>query len=70
MLKEKRKGTELEIKTFYDSDNRAYTVYKHTTESGANSYHVFTEVEAKDIAKKLGVEKDTTVEAWNILWQN
>ena len=70
MLKLKQQGRGLDVKTFQDNDGVSYIVYKYPTESGANSYHVFAEVEAQQIARILGVNKSNTVSAWNKLWES
>jgi hypothetical protein len=70
MLKQKRQGKGLDVKTFYDDDKKlSYIVYRYPTESGTNSYHVFVEVEAKNVAKLLGIEATNTANAWNKLWE-
>jgi len=70
MLKQKKQGAGLEIKTFQDDNEQSYIVYRYSTASGVNSYHVFAEVEAKQVAKLLGEEDSSnTTNAWNKLWR-
>lgn len=68
MLKPKQQGQGLDVKTFQDESDRTYVVYRYPTKSGANSYHVFAEVEAQQVARELGVDVSNTVSAWNELW--
>lgn len=49
-LRPKKRGTEIEIKTFRGKSGQTYIVFK--TKKG--SYHVFQEVEAKAAAKDCG----------------
>jgi len=71
MLKQKKQGAGLEIKTFQDDNEQSYIVYRYATASGVNSYHVFAEVEAKQVAKLLGEEDPSnTTNAWNKLWRD
>jgi len=70
MLNPKKQGLGLDVKTFEDEKGTSYIVIKHPTESGTNSYHVFAEVDAKQVAKLLGNENSSnTANAWNVLWR-
>jgi len=70
MLNPKKQGLGLDVKTFEDEKGTSYIVIKHPTESGTNSYHVFAEVEAKQVAILLGEENPSnTANAWNKLWR-
>jgi hypothetical protein len=65
MIKPKKKGASLEIKVFEDNNGNTYLVFK--TQKG--SYHVFTEVEAKEAARKCGAtKKGDTRQMWDELW--
>lgn len=71
MLKQKRQGASLEIKTFDGSDGNRYVVFR--TLDG--SYHTFVEVEAKEVeakdaARKCGAEGTNlnTRQMWESIW--
>jgi Arc/MetJ family transcription regulator len=67
MLKEKREGTDLAFKTFIGSNGTRYLVFR----SLEGSFHVFTEVEAKQAAKDCGAaEGPNTRQMWESLWSN
>lgn len=65
MLKEKREGAELGIKTFTALDGTQYIVFR--TLDG--SFHTFAEVEAKQAARECGAaELANTRAMWESLW--
>jgi hypothetical protein len=65
MLKEKREGRSLEIKTFVGKDGNSYLVLR--TLDG--SYHTFVEVEAKQAARECGAaEGANTRQMWESIW--
>lgn len=66
-IKAKRTGYELPMRVF-EGQRGTYLVFK--TEDG--SYHVFTEVEAKDAARDCAVPEsagDNTRSMWDWLWR-
>lgn len=64
--KGKRRGTELDMRSFTGKRNRkSYLVFR--TSSG--SYHAFMEVEAKDAARACGAKVDgNTRQMWSQVW--
>jgi hypothetical protein len=62
----KRRGLNLEAKSFIGKDGRNYLVFKSTQ----GSYHAFVEIEAKQAARDCGatVEKNTR-EMWKSVWK-
>ena len=64
--KPKRRGFNLDLKSFPGRDGRSYLVLRTT----GGSYHAFLEVEAKQAARDCGaiVEKNTR-EMWKSIWQ-
>ena len=65
MLKEKKHGASLEIRTFHGEDDRSYLVIRTTK----GSYHVFKEVEAKQAARDCGATvEDNTRRMWEQVW--
>ena len=65
MLKEKREGRSLEIKTFAGQDGNHYLVLR--TLDG--SFHTFVEVEAKQAARECGAaEGANTRQMWESIW--
>lgn len=65
MLKPKRQGVGLEIRTFQGNDDRSYVVFR--TPRGA--YHTFIEVEAKQAARECGATTEgNTRSMWDDLW--
>jgi hypothetical protein len=67
-MKSKRRGSELQAKTFYGEDGKSYLVFR--TLNG--SYHAFAEVEAKETARKcgaIGKANATTRDLWSQLWE-
>ena len=65
MLKDKREETQLAFKTFLGSDGTRYLVFR----SLDGSFHVFTEVEAKQAARECGAaELANTRQMWESLW--
>jgi hypothetical protein len=65
MLKDKREGTALAFKTFMGADGTHYLVLR----SLEGSFHVFTEVEAKQAARECGAgELANTRQMWESLW--
>jgi hypothetical protein len=63
-LTKKRKGAGLETKTFVGKSGTAYLVFR----SGAGSFHVFSEVEAKAAARDCGGKGSNTREEWKSIW--
>ena len=59
MFKEKREGTQLGFKVFEGTDGNRYLVFR----SLDGSFHVFTEVEAKEAAKQCGAAKTVSTSA-------
>ncbi|HWR82997.1 MAG TPA: hypothetical protein VN285_06825 [Candidatus Deferrimicrobium sp.] len=65
-LKAKKRGFNLEMRTFFGKEGRQYLVFK--TRSGA--FNVFAEVEAKQASRECGATvKGTTRQMWNSLWE-
>ena len=65
MLKPKRDGTELGFKTFVANDGSTLLVFR----SLEGSFHVFTEIEAKEAARMCGSEElANTRKMWESLW--
>ena len=65
MLKEKKHGASLEIRTFQGQDDCSYLVLRTTK----GSYHVFVEVEAKQAARECGATvEDNTRKMWEQVW--
>jgi hypothetical protein len=63
----KRRGFELESRTFITPDERVLLVFK--TPQG--SYHTFFEVAAKDAAKALNPKaKGNTRAMWDKIWES
>ena len=62
----KRRGLNLEAKSFVGKDGRSYIVFKSTQ----GSYHAFVEIEAKQAARQCGAtaEKNTR-EMWKSVWK-
>lgn len=66
MIKEKMRGTGLEMKLFSGRDGNSYLVFK--TQDG--SYHVFLEVQAKQAARECGAtEEGNTRRMWSQIWR-
>lgn len=66
MLKGKREGSELAFKTYTANDGTRYLVFR----SLEGSFHVFTEVEAKQAARDCGApELTNTRQMWEFLWE-
>ncbi|HTC95709.1 MAG TPA: hypothetical protein VK699_19865 [Terriglobales bacterium] len=66
-IKAKRKGFELEARTFQGKKSGLnYLVFK-TLNGG---FHVFVETQAKDAAEDCGAERIHTRRDWNSLWDN
>lgn len=66
MLKDKREGTELAFKAILGSDGTRYRVFR----SLGGSFHVFTEVEAKQAARQCGAaELANPQQMWESLWE-
>ena len=57
-IKPKRKGVGLEIRTTRDKKNREFIIFKHPK----GSYHVFTEITAKELAREWDIEENNTRE--------
>jgi hypothetical protein len=65
VLKEKREGRSLEIKTFVGNDGNHYLILR--TLDG--SFHAFVEVEAKQAARECGAtEEMNTRQMWESIW--
>lgn len=62
----KRRGFNLDVKSFAGKDGRNYIVFRSTR----GSYHAFVEVEAKQAARECGAaaEKNTR-EMWKGVWR-
>ena len=66
MLKEKPEGTNLAFKSFIAKNGTKYLVFK----SLDGSFHVFTEVEAKQAARDCGADDlGNTRQMWESLWE-
>lgn len=66
MIKRKRKGVGLEMRTFHGEDGSTYLVFR--TSGGA--YHVFVETEAKQAALHCGAsDEGNTRSMWASLWK-
>ena len=66
-MKPKRQGAMIGFDTFQGKNGETYLVFKRTPRGG---YHVFTEVEAKEAARKCGSSgKGTTDHQWGELWK-
>jgi hypothetical protein len=61
----KRKGLGLDFRTFMGQSGKIYLVFQTTQ----GSFHVLTEVEAKQAARDCGSTIDDTRAAWNELWE-
>jgi hypothetical protein len=69
MLKEKREGRSLEIKTFVGQDGNHYLVLR----SLEGSFHTFVEVESKQAARECGATEEpntNTRQMWESIWNN
>jgi hypothetical protein len=60
----KRAGLGLDFRTFKGESGKLYLVFQTTK----GSFHVLTEVEAKQAAHDCGSKIDDTRAAWNELW--
>ena len=65
MLKPKKLGVGLEIKTFAGQSKRTYLVFR--THRG--EYHTFQEVEAKTAARDCGAKEPTGNENTQTMWK-
>lgn len=68
-MKSKRKGSELQAKTFDGTDGKTYMVFR----SLSGSYHAFVEVEAKEAARNCGAmgrSNANTRKLWSELWES
>jgi hypothetical protein len=67
MLKAKKQGASLEIRTFTSTDEKnQYVVFR----SLDGSYHTFVEVEAKQAARECGAEEGAnTRQMWESIWK-
>ena len=66
-LIEKRNGSQLGFKVFVGKDGTRYLVFR----SLEGSFHVFVEVEAKQIARECGAaELSNTRQMWESLWED
>ena len=67
MLKPKRDGSEIGMRIFAAADDRRFLVFR----SLEGSFHVFTEVEAKEAARACGAPDDgNTRTMWEYLWDS
>lgn len=65
MLKEKRDGYAINFRTFIGKDGGKYLVFR----TAEGSFHVFSEVEAKEAARDCGsAELSNTRQMWESLW--
>ena len=65
MIKGKRKGAGLEMRTFQGKDGNSYLVFR----TSGGSYHTFVEVEAKQAARACGTPVEgNTRRMWEALW--
>ena len=64
-MKIKRPDFYMQIKAVVGKDGTNYVVFK--TPKG--SYHAFSEVEAKQIAREFGIRENNTRMMWNRLWK-
>ncbi len=64
-FKSKRRGYELEPRTFTGKSGHTYIVFR--LRSGA--FHVFVETQGKAAAKDCGVKSGTTRQRWGALWK-
>jgi hypothetical protein len=66
MIKAKRKGAGIEMRTYRGKDGRTYLVFR--TEGGA--FHTFVETEAKQATRECGTRViGTTRQMWSALWK-
>jgi hypothetical protein len=67
MLKKKKGGLELNVRTFSGEDGSQYLVFR----TAKGSYHAFVEVEAKQAARECGASdaEGNTRRMWESLWQ-
>ena len=66
-MKSKRKGSELQAKTFDGNDGKTYMVFRSLN----GSYHAFVEIEAKEAARNcgaMGKANANTRKLWSQLW--
>lgn len=65
-VKTKRRGFGLEMKTFKGRSGSSYLVFR----TGAGSFHVFQEVEAKQAVRNCGAKREgTTRQMWERVWK-
>jgi len=63
-LTPKRRGAGLETRTFFGNSGASYLVFRTS-----GSYHVLTEVDAKEAARDCGARKGGSTRAqWKALW--
>lgn len=62
----KKKGLNLEAKTFIGKSGRSYLVFKTL----GGGFHVFVETQAKDAAEDCGAERIETRRDWRSLWHS
>jgi hypothetical protein len=66
MIKGKRKGAALEMRTYRGRDGLTYLVFR--TAKGA--FHTFVETEAKQAARECGTRVEgTTQQMWSARWK-
>jgi hypothetical protein len=66
MIKGKRKGAGLEMRTYLGNDRRTYLVFR--TDDGG--FHTFVETEAKQAARECGTQViGNTRQMWSALWK-
>ncbi len=66
VVKKKREGFGLEMKTFEGEDGNSYLVFRTAT----GSFHVFMEVEAKEAARQCGATTGKNTRGmWSDVWR-
>ena len=67
MIKGKRKGAGIEMRTYPGKDGRSYLVFR----SDGGSFHTFVETEAKQAARECSRTPvtGTTRQMWSALWK-
>jgi hypothetical protein len=62
----KRRGLNLEVRSFVGKDRRNYIVFRST----GGSYHAFVEIEAKQAARECGAATEKNTRAmWGSVWR-
>lgn len=66
VVKGKRRGFEIDLKSFTGRDRRSYLVFR----APSGSYHAFVEVEAKEAARQCGATREgNTRQMWGDVWK-